>query len=239
MALQITITDAGRAALVNAQNSGADAIVISQVAFGTGRYAPVATQTALNAEIKRVSSVFGAVVADDTIHLIAQDESSDTYDVGEIGLFTSGGVLFGVYSIASTTDWIIEKAAASTLLLAVDIKMTSLTTANLTFGDASFINPPATTDTAGVVELATSAETITGTDALRAVTPAGLAAKTATTARYGLTKLSDAVDSTSIVLAATANAVKQAYDAATARLLKTSNLSDLTDPSAAHGSIWG
>ncbi len=237
MALQITITDAGRAALVNAQNSGTGSVVISAVAFGTGRYAPSASQTALQAEVKRVSSVFGSVVAADTIHLIAQDESSDAYDVGEIGLYTDGGVLFGIYSVASSTDWIIEKAAPSTLLLAVDIVLTTLTTANLNFGDASFLNPPATSTVPGVVELATSAETIAGTDTTRAVTPASLASLTATTARAGLVRLADAVNSTSTVLGATANAVKQAYDAATARLLKTANLSDLPDVSVARTNL--
>jgi len=51
-------------------------------------------------------------------------------------------------------------------------------------------NPPdASTTTKGVVELATSAETQTGTDAVRAVTPAGLAATTGTETRSGVLKL--------------------------------------------------
>jgi hypothetical protein len=47
----------------------------------------------------------------------------------------------------------------------------------------------ATDAVTGVVELATSAETIAGTDAARAVTPAGLASLTATTSRRGLVEL--------------------------------------------------
>ena len=43
--------------------------------------------------------------------------------------------------------------------------------------------PNASTTVAGIVELATSAETITGTDTVRAVTPAGLAAATAADSR--------------------------------------------------------
>lgn len=42
---------------------------------------------------------------------------------------------------------------------------------------------------AGLVELATNAETQTGTDATRAVTPAGLAATTGTTTRAGVLEL--------------------------------------------------
>ena len=47
----------------------------------------------------------------------------------------------------------------------------------------------ATTTTVGMVELATSTETSTGTDTARAVTPAGLSARTATTSRTGLVEL--------------------------------------------------
>lgn len=47
----------------------------------------------------------------------------------------------------------------------------------------------ATETASGLVELATSAETITGTDSARAVTPIGLAALTATDARRGLVEL--------------------------------------------------
>lgn len=49
--------------------------------------------------------------------------------------------------------------------------------------------PAASDILAGKVELATDAETITGTDAARAVTPAGLAALTATGTRKGLVEL--------------------------------------------------
>ena len=44
---------------------------------------------------------------------------------------------------------------------------------------------------------------------------------TATTDVYGVTKLSDAVNSTSTTLAATANAVKKAYDLANGAIAKT------------------
>jgi hypothetical protein len=73
------------------------------------------------------------------------------------------------------------------------------------------------TDTAkGGVELATAAEVITGTDNLRAVTPAGLAAKVASTLNPGIVQLSDNASLTSSILAATPTAVKTAYDAAVA-----------------------
>lgn len=74
----------------------------------------------------------------------------------------------------------------------------------------------ATTTTKGGVELATTAEVISGTDNLRAVTPAGLTAKTASTLQPGLVQLSDVANLTSSTLAATPTAVKTAYDAAVA-----------------------
>ncbi|MFD1691559.1 phage tail protein [Azotobacter chroococcum] len=176
MALQITITDAGRAEIVNAQNTGTGPVVISQVGVGTGQYAPSKTQTALQGEIKRIGTIGGQVVADDTIHVTVKDEGADAYDVGEFGLFSASGTLLAVYSQPAVSGWIIEKASASTLLLAVDIVLESLDADTLTFGDVVFINPPATTEVAGVVELATVAETLAGEDSSRAVHPEGLAA---------------------------------------------------------------
>lgn len=54
--------------------------------------------------------------------------------------------------------------------------------------------PDASTTVKGIVELATSAETITGTDTVRAVTPAGLQAKVATETALGLVELATAAE---------------------------------------------
>jgi hypothetical protein len=75
---------------------------------------------------------------------------------------------------------------------------------------------PATTTQVGGVALATSAETINGSNNTKAVTPASLAAKVASTTAPGIVQLSDSVGVTSSVLAATPTAVKTAYDAAAA-----------------------
>jgi hypothetical protein len=66
------------------------------------------------------------------------------------------------------------------------------------------------------VRLATPAEVITGTETTKAITPAALAAKTATTLRPGIVQLSDNPSLTNSTLAATPTAVKTAYDAAVA-----------------------
>ncbi|KFF48784.1 hypothetical protein GY26_12325 [Gammaproteobacteria bacterium MFB021] len=173
MAIVFTITDAGRAALIDADHDGTTALTLSEIGFGRGRYTPSADQTALREPIKRLASMAGQAVAADTLHVSVQDESSDTYAVGEIGLFTDTGVLFAVYS---QSEWIIEKAAPSTLLLATDLVVEALDVSSITFGDAAFLNPPATTEVAGVLELATQAEVDAGSDARRGVVPRTLKA---------------------------------------------------------------
>lgn len=72
-----------------------------------------------------------------------------------------------------------------------------------------FSGAAATTTTAGLVELATDAETQTGTDANTAVTPASLQSK-----------LSDSTSTTSSTTIASSTAVKDAYDLANAAVPK-------------------
>ncbi|WIX04455.1 phage tail protein [Pseudomonas sp. AR5] len=212
MALPITITDAGRAEIINAQNTGTGPVTITEIGFGTGQYTPTKTRTALQAQVKRVSSIAGQAVAEDTIHVMAMDESSAAYNVGEFGLFSDKGTLIAVYSQPAASGWIIQKAGPSTLLLATDIILESLDATSITFGDISFINPPATTTVQGVVELATPEETQAGTDASRAVTPAGLKSLTASASRAGLVQLNDTLSSSSTSQALTAAQGKKLQD---------------------------
>ncbi len=212
MALPITITDAGRAEIINAQNTGTGQVTITEIGFGTGQYTPTKTRTALQAEVKRVSSIAGQAVAADTIHVMALDESSAAYNVGEFGLFSDKGTLIAVYSQPAASGWIIQKAGASTLLLATDIILESLNATSITFGDVSFLNPPATTTVQGVVELATPEETQSGTDGSRAVTPAGLKSLTASLLRAGLVQLNDTLTSSSTSQALTAAQGKKLQD---------------------------
>jgi hypothetical protein len=77
---------------------------------------------------------------------------------------------------------------------------------------SAFVNltPSGTATVAGLVELATNAETQTGTDTVRAVTPFGLQSK-----------VSDSTSTTSSTTIASSTAVKAAYDLADAALPKT------------------
>lgn len=150
MALKITITDAGRAELINADNTGTGPVEITHIAFTETAFTPSKTQTALPDEIKRVSSIAGEVVADDTISVTAKDVGTDAYTVHGFGLTSEHGTLFAVYSQEAP---IIEKSGPTTLLLTVDIILADLPTASLTFGDISFSNPPASLTTPGVTRL--------------------------------------------------------------------------------------
>ncbi|HWX02497.1 hypothetical protein [Collimonas sp.] len=169
--LQIIITKAGRAALVNAEHNGTAPLKISAIGITAAVFTANEDTTTLPGEIKRLTTISGEVVAADTIHVTIRDDGIDTYAVRGIGYWLNNGVLFGVYS---QPDPILQKSTQSMMLLAADAVFTTVKATALTFGDANFTNPPATVDRQGVVELATPAETVAGTDGTRAVTPAGL-----------------------------------------------------------------
>ncbi|GAA0394805.1 hypothetical protein GCM10009093_21730 [Brevundimonas terrae] len=165
----ITITNAGRAALINAQNTGTNAFVLSRVGVSTQHVTGnLAALTALPNERKRLDTMAGDVVADDTLHVTIRDESNDAYAMRAFGLYTSTGVLFAVYSQTAT---IIEKSAAAMLLLAVDAKLVALSTTQVQFGPVGFTLPPASETIAGITEVATDAEADAGNDNWRYITP--------------------------------------------------------------------
>ncbi|MGV4733198.1 phage tail protein [Burkholderia pseudomallei] len=170
----IQITDAGRAALVAAGNTGTVAHQVVEIGLGTAPFAFDKGMTALPSEHKRVKTFGGENVAPDTVHVVIQDDSTDEYSLHAFGLYLENGVLFGVY-VQDTS--ILEKSPAAMLLLASDIVFASIDAAQLQFGPATFLNPPATTERKGVIELATQAEVDAGKDDTRSVTPRGAAAR--------------------------------------------------------------
>lgn len=169
MPVTITITNAGRAAIVNATNTGTAPVTITQIGISATAHTPAPANTALPGEIKRLSAVSGLVVADDTIHVSVSDTTTDAYALRSFALYLADGTLFAIYGQA---DPILNKVAASIAALSVDVVLADIDAATLTFGDASFVNPPASETVQGVVELATVAEAQAGIDALRALTPA-------------------------------------------------------------------
>lgn len=176
MAFKITITDAGRAEVINAENTGTAPVELTTIGLGSGQYEPDPAQTTLSNQFKTLTSIPGTVVDEDTIHVMIRDDSGDTYNVNEFGIYTASGTLFAVYS--ETTGPLMQKAAGSTLLLAVDIILGTLNATSLTFGNTNFLNPPASETVQGVTLYATEAEHKAGTVGNKAATPAGVKAFT-------------------------------------------------------------
>jgi len=204
-ALVLQVSAAGRAALVNAQNTGTLPLLVSEIGITSTAFTAAAdgSDTVLPGEIKRLTTFAGDAVAADTIHVSITDDTADVYDMRGFAMYFDDGTLFALYGQA---DPIMQKSAQAMMLLALDAIFQTIDVANLTFGDTNFALPPATTEVAGIVELATSDETTTGTDAVRAVTPAGF--KAALDSRFGAGAPSTFVKS--LLTAATALAFRTA-----------------------------
>lgn len=172
MAIQLTLTDAGIEALINAQKDGTNALKLSSVQFGTGRYTTSPEQTELTEPFKTLTTISGGAVGNNIIHIGIRDTDAEAYTVYEIGVFTDAGVLFAVYSQDTP---IIQKAANSYVMLVLDFPVLAAGQEDIVVdGTGGFWNPPATTETPGVIELATEEETLQGEDVSRAVTPKSL-----------------------------------------------------------------
>ena len=180
MAIIFKLTTAGRQALVNAAQNGTLARTLVSVGVTATAFTPTEALTTIPNEIKRITTIAGDVVAKDTIHVTVRDDGNQTYTVRGLGLYLDNGVLLGTYSQAAV---ILEKSAASIFLLSTDLRVLdgSVNISTLQFGETNFINPPATIDRQGVVELATEAEANGLADAVRALTAASV--KTLFTAR--------------------------------------------------------
>jgi hypothetical protein len=162
MSLKIKFTDTGKAALINPANIGTNALNITTIKVGTASYDPDGTEVDLQAPIKSLNTFGGETVANDIIHVTIRDDSSDTYNIGEIGLFSGDGTLMGV--ISSVVNPIItQKGMNDVLLLSADAAITEVDISNLTFGGTEFIYSPATPNNAGIIEVADQAEVDAGT----------------------------------------------------------------------------
>ena len=170
--LNLVITAAGYAALINAQGTGTETVTIAEVGVTSTAFVAAPTLLAVPNELKRISTVAGQAVADNQINLVMRDDEPDTYALRGFGLYLDDGTLFAAFS---QPDVLVEKAGLASVLLTFDVVFTDAVADVIEFGDMTWTNPPATTEMMGVVELATSAETVAGVDTQRAVTPAGLA----------------------------------------------------------------
>ncbi|MFL7983511.1 tail fiber protein, partial [Xanthomonas vasicola] len=171
--LKLKITTAGRQALINAKQTGTQAVTIAGVGLTSAAFVANAELTALPSEIKRLTTIGGSATAKDTIHVSVRDESNAVYRCYGFGLYLADGTLFAAYGQPAL---LVEKSGAASVLLAIDVVLADVDTAQIIFGDTNFTDPAATVDVPGVVRLATDAQAIAGVDKERAVSPANLLA---------------------------------------------------------------
>ena len=139
-----------------------------EIVVGDGSTDPVALAafSSSTGALKVANGGTGATSLTDKAVLISQDSGTDT--VGSVALTSSGQIIVGGSS----------GPAAATITAGAGIDITN--------GDGSItiVGETSSDTNAGIVELATAAETTTGTDTGRAVTPDGLAGSVVFGTRY-------------------------------------------------------
>ncbi len=158
-ALPLVMTTVGLSRFTAAQAEENVDLTIAWVGLTNAAFVVAPSLTALPGEFRRVATIAGESVGDNVIHMTVRDDAALTYQVRGFGLFLADGTLFAVYGQA---DPIGEKSSSATLLLAIDIAFPTSAIGNIVFGDTNFLNPPATSETKGVVELATIDEAEAG-----------------------------------------------------------------------------
>uniref|UniRef100_UPI002ED58A47 phage tail protein n=1 Tax=Candidatus Sororendozoicomonas aggregata TaxID=3073239 RepID=UPI002ED58A47 len=178
--MTMTVTDAGRAAVTNAQSNGLSA-EITHIAIGSGSGTPAASDTALVNEIKRLPAGTGSNPSPSELYTETSDFSGESYSVYEFAAVLSDGTLLAVYRQSTP---IIETTSVVPLLLQISIPIKSFPPGSVVInGDTNFQTPPATESMRGVAEVATQAEVDAGTDHQRMVTAKTLTSRLASFTR--------------------------------------------------------
>lgn len=172
-ALRFVLTNAGRAAMIDAGAGGTAPIVIAKAGVTASVVVAAPTLEVLPGEIKRIDAVAGLAVSSDTLHLTIRDSSTDAYTVRGVGLYLADGTLFAVYA---QPDPIVQKADVTAFFIAADMVFEDGDAELIEFGDTNFLNPPATETVQGIAYLATIAEALAGAVADKIMTPAAMAA---------------------------------------------------------------
>src|SRR3546814_5816169 len=97
----LLITDAGLAAIIDAQEGGTDAILIHSIGLTDTPFVMAPTLTAVPGQFRVIETVSGQAVAENIIHVVAYDPAPVTSDVTGFGLFDTDGVLIAVYSASA------------------------------------------------------------------------------------------------------------------------------------------
>lgn len=120
-------------------------------------------------------------------------DQKGTWGTGNLTLGRNGSLINGAsadYVISTSSLFIVAVYTGASYGWSIGIPSVGADSHNHTVATL----PAASETVVGVVELATGAETITGTDNTRAVTPSGLAGRTATDTRSGIIELATSTE---------------------------------------------
>ncbi|WP_319568380.1 phage tail-collar fiber domain-containing protein [Cohaesibacter marisflavi] len=140
--MTMIITEAGRAAAVNAADAGLS-IKLTKMAAGSGAVEPTEASTALTTEVERVEITSAVQIDPATLQLGALLQSNLVYRIREIGWFTEDGTLF---AIAYRSSGIVEKAADIPYPVQFNLDLTGLPEESVTVDvtlnlDLAFLGP--------------------------------------------------------------------------------------------------
>ncbi|AMO55626.1 putative bacteriophage tail fiber protein [Endozoicomonas montiporae CL-33] len=193
--MSMMIHQSGIDAAINAQADGFSGATLSYVDLFDG-----------NNKIKRLDLVGVQVIEPSRIYVVAQDSTTESYDVTKMDFITDGGALFA--TVQHDDGSVIQsKGSTTTLILAEQLNLSAAPGSVAPSGDVSIYAPQATESLLGTAEIATQDEANGSTDDTRFITPKKLYNRTATTSRRGVVELAtqsetDAGTSTSRVITA-------------------------------------
>ncbi|MGI9278200.1 MAG: tail fiber protein [Endozoicomonas sp.] len=157
--MSLTIHQSGIDAAINAQANGFDGVKLNRVDLYNG-----------STKIKSLNLTGVQVIEPGRIYVVAQDSTTDAYDVQKMEFYTDGNVKFATAQNADSSI-VQSKAVNSTLLLAHQLVLSVAPGTVAPSGDVSIFMPQATEALLGGAEIATQSEVNTGTDHTRFVTP--------------------------------------------------------------------
>jgi hypothetical protein len=125
MDMIFTVTAAGRAAILNAASAGLT-ISLTNVSVGTGSYAPVGSETALQAQQAIVAISQSAMSSDGMqLDLGALFDGSASYWIREVGVW-AGNTLVFIWSDPSSANYLAYKNANVDFLFGCSIALPNL-----------------------------------------------------------------------------------------------------------------
>lgn len=209
----------------------------------------ITTTYATKAELNNLLALNDAMIFKGTIST-ASDVPSPPYDAGWVYKVATFGTYAGkICEVGDLFICVREKAAGATASdddwMVVQTNLDNgLFKGTNTFSDGQMLLADSTVGKVKAVNINPTINMTAGTSSaapqftisVGGETSSSASIGTATTGLYGATKLSDATNSTSTSLAATANAVKKAYDLAAS---KTSNVGTITGVTAGTGLTGG